>query len=79
MCIVPVEAEHDSINHVTEPRTEISSWLQLRHYATGRKVAGSIPDKVIGFFYLPKPSSRTMTLGSTQTLTEMSTKNLPGE
>jgi hypothetical protein len=22
----------------------------LRHYATSRKVAGSIPDKVIGFF-----------------------------
>jgi hypothetical protein len=43
-----------------------------------RKVAGSIPDEVIGFFNLPNPSSRTMTLGSTQPLTEMSTKNLPG-
>jgi hypothetical protein len=32
----------------------------------------------IFFFNLPNPSSRTMALGSTQLLTEMSTKNLPG-
>jgi hypothetical protein len=56
--------------------TRWHSWL--RHYATSRKVAGSIPDEVIGFFNLPNPSSRTMTLGSTQPLTEMSTRNLPG-
>jgi hypothetical protein len=30
------------------------------------------------FFNLPKPSSRTMTLVSTQPLTEMSTRNIPG-
>jgi hypothetical protein len=30
------------------------------------------------FFNLPNPSSRTMALGSTQPLTEMSTRNLPG-
>jgi hypothetical protein len=41
------------------------------------KVAGSILDKVIGFFNRPNPSSRTMTPGSTQPLTEMST-NIPG-
>jgi hypothetical protein len=35
------------------------------------------PDKV-DFFNLPNPSSRNMTLGSTQPLTEMSTRNLPG-
>jgi hypothetical protein len=35
-----------------------------------RKVSGSIPDDVIGFFNWPHPSSRTMTLGSTQRLTE---------
>jgi hypothetical protein len=40
------------------------------------KDAGSIPDEVIGFFNLPNPSSRTMALGSTQPLTEMSTRNL---
>jgi hypothetical protein len=39
---------------------------------------GSIPDEVIGFINRPNPSSRTMALGSTQPLTEMSTTNLPG-
>jgi hypothetical protein len=52
-------------------------YWQLRH-ATSRKVAGLIPDEIIGFFNWPNPSSRTMALGSTQPLTEMSTKNLPG-
>jgi hypothetical protein len=52
------------------------SWL--RQYATSQNVAGSISDEVIGFFNWPNPSSRTMALGSTQPLTEMSTRNLPG-
>jgi hypothetical protein len=43
-------------------------------YCTSRKVAGSSPDEV-DFFH---PSSRTMALGSTQPLTEMSARNLPG-
>jgi hypothetical protein len=38
---------------------------------------GSNPDEV-DFFNLSNPSSRTMALGSTQPLTEMSTRNLPG-
>jgi hypothetical protein len=32
----------------------------------------------IGFLNWPNPSSRTMALGPTQPLTEMSTRNLPG-
>jgi hypothetical protein len=55
--------------------TRWRSWL--RHYATSRKVAGLSPDEVVSF-NLPNPSSRTMALGSTQPLTEMSTRNLPG-
>jgi hypothetical protein len=43
-----------------------------------RKVAGSIPVEVIGIFGWPNPSSRTVALGLTQPLTEMSTRNLPG-
>jgi hypothetical protein len=35
----------------------------LRHYSTSRKVAGSIPDEVIGFFNWHNPSSRTMAPG----------------
>jgi hypothetical protein len=37
-----------------------------------------IPGEVIGFFNWPNPSSRTVALGSTQPLTEMSTRDLPG-
>jgi hypothetical protein len=36
-----------------------------------------VPDE-LDFFNLPNPSSRTMALGSTQPLTKMSTRNLPG-
>jgi hypothetical protein len=50
--------------------TRHGSWF--RHYATTRKIEGSIPDDVIGFFNLPNPSSRTTILGWTQPLTEMS-------
>jgi hypothetical protein len=39
---------------------------------------GSIPDEVIEFFNLPNPSSRSVALGSTQPLTEMSNRNHPG-
>jgi hypothetical protein len=49
----------------------------LRHYAATPKAASSIPDEVTGFFSCPNPSNRTMSQGSTQHLTEMSTRNLP--
>jgi hypothetical protein len=39
--------------------------------------AGRSLDEV-DFFILPNPSSRTMALRSTQLLTEMSSRNLPG-
>jgi hypothetical protein len=39
---------------------------------------GSNPDEVIRFFNLFNPSSRTMTLGLIQSLTEMSTMKLSG-
>ena len=45
------------------------------HYSTSRKVAGSIPDGVIGIFHWHNPSGRTMVLELTQPLTEMSTRN----
>jgi len=50
------------------------SWF--RHCSTSRKVAGSIPDGVIGIFHRHNPSGRTMALGLTQPLTEMSTRNI---
>jgi hypothetical protein len=53
---------------------------------TKRKITGSIPDEVVVcvcvfFFFiaLPSPSSHTMALKFTQLLTELSTRNIPGE
>ena len=43
---------------------------------TSRKFAGSIPDGVTGIFHWHNPSGRTMTLGSTQPLAEINTKNI---
>jgi hypothetical protein len=54
-------------------RTRLRSCL--KH--SSRKVAALIPYEVIGFFNLPNPSSRTMSLGFTQLLAEMNTRNLP--
>jgi hypothetical protein len=45
------------------------------HCATNRKVAGLIPDGVTGIFQWLNPSGRIVALGSTQLLTEMSTRN----
>jgi hypothetical protein len=59
------------------PPPTIPIFFQLSHYAKSRKVAVSIPE-VVGFFSLPNSSSRTMAMESTQPLTEMSTRNLPG-
>jgi hypothetical protein len=53
--------------------TRWRSWL--KHCATSQKVAGSNPDEVTGIFQWLNPSGRTMALGSTQPLTEMSTRN----
>jgi len=50
------------------------SWL--KHCATSQKVAGSIPDGVIEIFHWHNPSGRTVALGLTQPLTEMSTRNI---
>jgi hypothetical protein len=46
-----------SVNSLTN-QIKKSSWL--RHCATSRKVAGSIPDEAIGLFNWPSPSSLIM-------------------
>jgi len=46
------------------------------HHTTSWKVTGSIPDGFIGIFHWLNPSSHTMALGSTQPLTEMSTRSI---
>jgi len=62
--------------HSTYTRgTAVAQWL--RCCATNRKVAVSIPAGVIGNFHWHKIlSDRTMVLGSTQPLTEMSTRSV---
>jgi hypothetical protein len=80
------EPHATAVTRVTEGRL-VSATLQIvslyingsncKLYATSRKVAGSSPDEV-DFFNLLNPSSRTMALGSTQSLTEISTRDLPG-
>jgi hypothetical protein len=52
----------------------VAQWF--RHCATNRNVAGSIPDGVIEIFHSCNPSCRTMALGSSQALTEISTMNI---
>jgi hypothetical protein len=48
----------------------------LRHSAISWKVMGSIPNGVIGIFHWLNPSGHTMALESTQSLIEMSTRNI---
>jgi hypothetical protein len=80
---LPTESGHDCFSptayrHSPSRRKYSAGQNYMNGYATSRKVAGSIPDEVIAFVNKPNPSSRTMALGSTQTLTEMSIRNLPG-
>jgi hypothetical protein len=48
----------------------------LRHCATSRKVAGSIPDGVIAIFHWFWHTDRSVALGSTQCLTEMNNRDI---
>jgi hypothetical protein len=63
-----------------DPTSEGTRWRSwLRHCATNRKVAGSIPDGVTAILQWLNPSGRIVVLGSTQPLTEMSIPGiLPG-
>ena len=54
--------------------TAVAQWL--RCCGTNRKVAGSIPDGVIGIFHWHYPSDGTMALGLTQPLTKLSTRRI---
>jgi hypothetical protein len=57
-------------------RHAVAQWL--RHCATNRMIASSIPDDVTGLLLCNEhnPSGRTIVLGSTQPLTEMSSRNI---
>jgi hypothetical protein len=67
---------HLSNYMVLQPRkgTAVAQWL--RCCTTNQKVTGSIPDGVIGIFHWHNPSNRIVALGSTQPLTEVSTRSI---
>ena len=44
----------------------------MAHCAASRQVAFSIPEGVVAIFHCHNPSGRTVVLGSTQPVTEMS-------
>ena len=74
--IPPVPENHPSLIVCSQQSDGCTRWRSwLRHCATSRKVAGSIPDGVI-IFHWHKPSGSTMALGSTKPLTDMSTRNI---
>jgi hypothetical protein len=52
------------------------SWL--RHYVQAGSPRVRFPMSILNFSNWSNPSSRTISLGSTQLLTEMSIINLPG-
>ena len=55
---------YSSSNIIGVIKSRIKRWRSwLRNCATSRKVAGSIPDGVTGFFHWHNPSGRTMALG----------------
>jgi hypothetical protein len=74
----PLLYDLDTVSIIKEPIIQFIRGARSNVVGWGRKVGGSIPDEVIWFFYLHNPCNRTMTLRSTQPLTEMSTRNPPG-
>jgi len=66
----PAVPSRESLYLLITLGTAVAQWLRCR--STNRKVAGSISAGVIVIF----PSYRTMALGSTQPLTEMSTRSI---
>jgi hypothetical protein len=64
----------NNLHHTWGGPLMVAQWL--RYCATNRKGAGSIQDGVIGIFHWHNPSDRTMAMGSTQPLTEMSTRSI---
>jgi hypothetical protein len=60
--------------HLSKGGMRWHSWL--RHCSTSWKVTGSIQDGVTGIFHWHNPFGRTMALGSTQPLTQMSTRSI---
>jgi hypothetical protein len=78
--VVPSVCEHsfreDVISGVTYAVIDMRWRGWLKHCITSWKVEGSIPVGITGNFHLHNSSGRIMALGSTQPLTETSTRNI---
>jgi hypothetical protein len=66
---------YSCLDYIEGARGSVVSWGTMLQ--AGRSRAG-IPIRSLDFFNWPNPSSRTMALGWTRPLTEMSTRNFPG-
>jgi hypothetical protein len=79
----PQSAAHCSVFLVLTGQAQARLAIHQQHITLAlqqlvHSVAGSIPDEVVEFFSCPSSSSRTVALGLTQPLTEMSAGNIPG-
>jgi len=81
---VPIVLKYENLN-LLEPAGPVQAcngialpfyYYYYYYYCYYWKVVGSIPDGAIGIFHCHNPSGRTMALGLTQPLTEMSTRNI---
>jgi len=61
--------------NIVFPYISAGTWW-LRHWGINRNVGSSVPDVVTATFHWHNPTDRTMALGSTQPLTEMSTRSI---
>jgi hypothetical protein len=66
--------EFSLLHVVQKARGSVAGWGTMQQ---ARRSTVRVPDEVDCFNW-PNPSSHTMALGSAQTLTELSTRNLPG-
>jgi hypothetical protein len=69
--------EEQELTEITLHLQGVARWCGwLRHCATSRKIAGSIPDGAFRIFHWHNPYDCTMSLRLTRLLTEMSARNI---
>jgi hypothetical protein len=77
-CLSPDKLRANTSNHdttLTEAQCSVVGLSTVLQALSSRVL---FPMRLLDLFTLFNTSSRTIALGSTQTLTEMSTRNLPG-
>jgi hypothetical protein len=77
LCNIPEDGILKSFLLHTLFNTDTQRRGRLRRCDTSREAESLTSNEVMEFFKLTNPSSRTLVLGSTQLLTQMSTRDLP--